>query len=144
MSAPTRNFIISFFQALEQIHLLWLLLAEKYVTGCFYVCFCFYPSLLQLIFPSGVTKATTNIFFSRQKIVIRFTRVNKTGCFFSLTWLGNSDFIYNHIFQHLCLQYIFLHFYSLQELFKQSHSNDIIISLYFKSSISIITYLRTN
>ena len=67
MSAPTRNFIISFFQALEQIHLLWLLLAEKYVTGCFYVCFCFYPSLLQLIFPSGVTKATTNIFFFTSK-----------------------------------------------------------------------------
>ena len=29
MSAPTRNFIISFFQALEQLHVLWLLLAEK-------------------------------------------------------------------------------------------------------------------
>lgn len=115
---------------------------------CYWVFLCLFLllSFLTTIDISKWSNKSNNkhFFFSRQKIVIRFTRVNKTGWFFSLIWLGHSDFIYNHIFQHLCLQYIFLHFYSLQELFKKLHSNDIIISLYFKSSISIITYLRTN
>ena len=119
-------------------------LQKNMLLGVFFCLFL----LLSFLATTDISKQdnkNNNISFSCQKQLFNLPELIKMGVFFfSLTWLGHNDFIYNHTFQHLCRQCIFLHFYSLQEFFKKSHSNDIIISLYFKSSISIITYLRTN
>ena len=145
MSAPTRNFIISFFQALEQLHLLQLLLAEKYVTGCFF-CLFLLLSFLTTIDISKQNKKSNNISFSCQKQLFDLPELIKMGVFFFFSSHGWVTMIlYTIISSNTFVANVFFFISTVsRSFFKKSHSNDIIISLYFKSSISIITYLRTN